>query len=361
MSGLGSLQMNMAQPKIQVPDIAAQVSYAMRQMGVAPIPRNYELFYEAYLGSNPKLTKELASLGSRATQEELDAIGAQYFGRHQNQAMQGAHGRIVSELQDLLSLLKDEQSALENYNRVLEETHSRITSKNASSVDLLRNAIGVLSEATGTTMAQGKVTVEGVEAKSREMEDIRKELDEYKRIANTDSLTRLYNRRAFDDRLATIYDNQRGRTSALVICDIDHFKRINDTYGHPVGDKILATVGNIIKGTVRKDAFVARTGGEEFAIILDLTTADDAFSIAERVRKALETTPFENCRTGMNYGPVTLSMGLCMASQADDPQDLYLKTDIALYCAKTAGRNRSALFEDGMKKEPSKSWLLYKK
>jgi len=354
--------MNVVQPKVQVPDIAAQVSYAMRQMGVAPIPRNYELFYEAYIGSNPRLTKDLASLGSRATQEELDAIGAQYFGLHQAKAVDGAHGRIVNELQDLLSLLKEEQSALETYNKVLEETHSRITSKSAASADLLRNAIGVLSDATGTTMAQGKVTVEGVEAKSREMEDIRKELDEYKRIANTDSLTRLNNRRAFDDRLASVYDSQRGRgTTALIVCDIDHFKRINDTFGHPVGDKILATVANIIKSSVRKDAFVARTGGEEFAIILDLTTTDDSFVVAERIRKALEATPFKNSRTGVNYGPVTLSLGICMADQTEDAQDLYFKSDVALYCAKSSGRNRSMHFEDGMKKEASKSWLLYKK
>jgi diguanylate cyclase len=94
--------MSVAQPKIQVPDVAAQVSYAMRQMGVAPIPRNYELFYEAYIGSNPKLTKDLAALGSHATQEELDAIGAQYFGQHQAQGVRGCHGRIVNELEDLL-------------------------------------------------------------------------------------------------------------------------------------------------------------------------------------------------------------------------------------------------------------------
>lgn len=354
--------MNMVQPKVQVPDIAAQVSYAMRQMGIAPIPRNYELFYEAYIGSNPKLTKELAALGSRATQEELDAIGAQYFGQHQGNAVHGCHGRIVNELEGLLTLLKDEQNTLENYNRVLLDTQARITSKSAASADLLRNAIGVLSEATGSTMAQGKVTVEGVEAKSREMEDIRKELDEYKRIANTDSLTRLHNRRAFDDRLAAIYDSQRGRTTtALIVCDIDYFKRINDTFGHPVGDKILATVANIIRTNVRKDAFVARTGGEEFAIIIDLTTPEDSMMVAERVRKALETTPFKNSRTGVNYGPVTLSMGICMADQTEDSQDLYLKSDIALYCAKTTGRNRSLYFEDGMKKEASKSWLLYKK
>lgn len=334
----------------------------MRQMGVAPIPRNYELFYEAYIGSNPKLTRELAALGAHATQEELDAIGAQFFGHHQATAVQGAHGRIVNELQDLLVLLKEEQNTLESYNRVLEETQSKITSKSAASADLLRSAIGVLSEATGSTMAHGKVTVEGVEANSREMEDIRKELEEYKRIANTDALTRLNNRRAFDDRMAAIYDTPLGRTStALIVCDIDHFKRINDTFGHPVGDKILATVANIIKTSVRKEAFVARTGGEEFAIILDPTTAQEAFGVAERIRKSLEVTPFKNSRTGVNYGPVTISLGMSTADQADDPQDLYHKTDIALYCAKTTGRNRSMQFEDGMKKEPSKSWLLYKK
>jgi diguanylate cyclase len=354
--------MSMAQPRVQVPDIAAQVSFAMRQMGVAPIPRNYELFYEAYIGSNPQMTKELAALGTRATQEELDAIGAQYFCQHQAQNVQGAHGKIVNELEGLLTLLKEEQSTLESYGRLLEETHTKMSSKSAASADLLRNAIGVLSEATGSTVAHGRVTVEGVEAKSREMEDIKKELDEYKRIANTDSLTRLYNRRAFDDKLAAVYDSQRGRsTTALVVCDIDHFKKINDTFGHPVGDKILATVANVIKANVRKDVFVARTGGEEFAIILDTTSAEEAMGIAERVRRALEATPFKNSKTGVNYGPVTISLGVCVADQAEDPQDLYLKTDIALYCAKTAGRNRTMAFEDGMKKEPSRTWLLYRK
>lgn len=350
------------QPKVQVPDIAAQVTYAMRQMGVSPIPRNYELFYEAYIGSNPKLTKELASLGARATQDELDAIGGQYFAHHQASAVDGAHGKIVRELEDLVSMLRQEHASLESYNKLLGETYSRITSKSASSADLLHSAISLLSDATGSKMATGRVTMDGVEAKSREMDDIRKELDEYKRIANTDSLTRLNNRRAFDDKLAAIYDTPLGQASTvLVIGDIDNFKKINDTFGHPVGDKILATVGNVIKSNLRKDVFIARTGGEEFAIILEGTTAEDASVIAERVRRSLEQTPFKNSKTGVNYGPVTLSLGICVAADAEGPQDLYQKSDVALYCAKSQGRNRSVVYEDGMKKELSKSWLLYRK
>jgi diguanylate cyclase len=349
--------------KVQVPDIAAQVTYAMRIMGVSSIPRNYELFYEAYIGSNPKLTRELAALGSKASQEELDGIGSQYFGHHHRaEAIDGAHSKLVSELEGLLRLLKQEQNSLESYNKLLDETFLRITSKNSASADILRSAIGVLTEATGDTITQGKEMVENVVQKSREMDVVRKELDEYKRIANTDSLTQLSNRRAFDDKLSAIFNSPMSRSvTALVIADIDHFKKINDTYGHPVGDKILASVGSVVRANVRKDIFVARTGGEEFAMIIEGNTEEEAMMIAERVRVSLESTPFKNSKTGVNYGPITISMGLCMASDAEGPGELYSKADIALYCAKNAGRNRTMAFEDGMKKEFSKSWLIYRK
>lgn len=348
-------------PKAQIPDVAGQITYAMRSMGVAPIPRNYELFYEAYIGSNPNLTRELAALGNSATQEELDKLGAQYFSHHAGRVLDDAHSRMVSELDGVLRTLRQEQISLESYNRLLGETCERITSKNHNSVDLLRSAIDILAEATGDTMAHGSKTVENVAQRSQEMDQVRKELDEYKRIANTDALTRLSNRRAFDDRLAAIFDNPMTKpVTALVLADIDHFKKINDNYGHPVGDKILATVASVIRANVRRDAFVARTGGEEFALILEGNTHEEVMTVCERIRRALEATPFKNSRTRVNYGPVTISLGMCMASEATDPGELYSKTDIALYCAKNAGRNCSYAYQDGMQKDFTKSWLIYK-
>ena len=347
--------------KIQMPDIAAQVTYAMRMMGVSPIPRNYELYYEAYIGSNPKLTKELAALGSRATQEDLDEIGARYFSHLHPAGIDKVHNQMALELADLLKLLREEQFALENYNKVLDETYRNISSKSNTSADLLRQAVGILSEATVDTMSQGKERAENVSMKSFEMEVIRQELDEYKRIANTDSLTRLANRRAFDERLAAIYNSDSQSFTGLLIADIDHFKKVNDSFGHPVGDKILATVGTVIRTNLRRDAFVARTGGEEFAIILTDSTQEESMQVAERIRIALANTPFKNSKSGVNYGPITLSIGVCQASAAEDPVDLYNKSDVALYCAKNAGRNRCMLFEEGMKKDAGKSWLIYRK
>src|SRR6218665_428976 len=166
--------------KAQIPDIAAQVTYAMRIMGISPLPRNYELYYEAYIGSNPKLTKELAALGSRATQEELDEIGARYFSHLHPAGLDRVHNQMARELTDLLSLLREEQFALENYNRVLDETYRNISNKSTTSADLLRQAVGILSEATVDTMNQAKKRAENVTLKSFEMEIIRQELDEYK-------------------------------------------------------------------------------------------------------------------------------------------------------------------------------------
>ncbi len=350
-----------APPKTQAPDVAAHITYAMRSMGVAPIPRNYELFYEAYIGSNPSLTRELAALGSKATQDELDAIGEQYFGHHQTRAIENAHTKLIGELDGLLRTLQQEQSSLQSYNRLLGETYHRINSKSANSTDILRSAISILTEATGSTMAHGQETVVQMSQRSQEMDDVRRELDEYKRIANTDSLTRIANRRAFDEKLAAVYTSGARPLAALVLADIDNFKKVNDVYGHPVGDKILATVATVIRNNVRKDCFVARTGGEEFAIIVEGNTADEMFQICERIRTALETTPFKNSKTGVNYGPITISLGFAMAAEAEDAGELYARSDIALYCAKNAGRNRTKAYEDGMKKEFAKSWLIYKR
>ncbi|WP_085025371.1 GGDEF domain-containing protein [Ensifer aridi] len=349
--------------RISTPDIAGQITHAMRLMGVAQLPRNSELYYEAYLGSNPQLSKDLAALGSRATQEELDAIGARYFSHvHHPNGIERAHSTLATKLADLVSLLKEEQSALESYNKVLDEAYVNITSKSAASADILRHAICLLSEATVDTMNQGKERVQTVVQKSFEMEVIRQELDEYKRIANTDSLTRLANRRAFDENLAAVYNNEHLRTfTGLLVADIDHFKKVNDSFGHPVGDKILATVGNVIRANLRRDAFVARTGGEEFAVILGDSSQEECLQAADRIRMVLAGTPFKNSRTGVNYGPITLSVGVCMATAAEDPVDLYNKADIALYAAKNAGRNRTMLFEEGMRKDSSRNWLIYRR
>ena len=176
------------------------------------------------------------------------------------------------------------------------------------------------------------------------MGEILKALDQYKRIANTDALTGLANRRAFDEKLATVFAPGYPKPAALVISDVDHFKKFNDTYGHLVGDQVLTIVAEILRGHESDDIFVARAGGEEFAMIIEGRHTGDVLRVADSVRVALEQTPFKDEAAGADYGRITISMGICMKTDAADPKDIYAKADSALYASKKGGRNRCTVF-----------------
>lgn len=349
--------------KVQNLDTATLVIATMRKRGIAGLPRNYELVYEALNGSNAHLTREFDSLDRRPCQNDLDHLGKKHFPHHHRTGVvEGAHDKISGELEGMLRLLKQERSSLESYSKLLGETYNRISTKSASSADILSGVINVLSNATGDTMEKGKVVVEHMVERAQEMEQVKLELDEYKRIANTDPLTRLSNRRAFDEKLSSIYTDGRGAMfHSLVVLDIDHFKSFNDTYGHPVGDRVLGVVAAVMKSALRKDVFVARTGGEEFAVVLEGTSLKVTMEIAERIRRAIEATPLKNQKSGMDYGPVTLSLGICMASDADSAEELYNKADVALYAAKNTGRNCFQVYKPEFNEEFEKNWALYKR
>jgi diguanylate cyclase (GGDEF)-like protein len=165
---------------------------------------------------------------------------------------------------------------------------------------------------------------------------------ELQRVAATDALTGLANRRAFDHRLEQEWRRaQREHTPlALLFMDIDHFKRFNDTYGHATGDEVLAVVAErILSGTRRAVDLAARYGGEEFAVILPNTTLQGAAKVAEKIRKRVEAAGLAH--EGSERGQVTISIG-CAACRPPDEggSALLAAADAQLYAAKAAGRNR---------------------
>ncbi len=343
-------------------NLAGRIIKALRHLGVAPIPRNYQLMYEAYTGGNLDLTRELNSLDVPVKQSDLDKIARRYSSEQGAEIINEAGNRVNGQLDGLLRLLKKEQASLDRYNRLLEETCSRITSKNSVSADLVHQALELLSAATDEKYADGERTVSGIAESSVEMAKVKTELEEYKRIANTDPLTQLSNRRAFDAALDKLFaDPKRTDYSALILADIDHFKRINDTFGHPVGDRILSIVAGVLKASLRPDALLARTGGEEFAIILTETSLEVAEAVAERIRATIAATPLRNRRTSIDYGSVTVSLGLCMGTDSCGPESLYNNADLALYSAKKSGRNRVVVYHQEMNADSQSMKLIYKK
>ena len=168
---------------------------------------------------------------------------------------------------------------------------------------------------------------------------LRKEA-ELERLAITDALTGLYNRRFFKSRLAAeVGRAQRyGRTLSLVMLDLDNFKEINDQHGHQVGDHVLAEVGKILAGNVRASDIVCRYGGEEFAVLLPETGPEQAGQAAEKLRTRLK----EHFRSGDDAVALTVSLGVASypSPSVADENDLVKRADAALYEAKGLGRDR---------------------
>ncbi|MCW5720566.1 MAG: PleD family two-component system response regulator [Devosia sp.] len=174
--------------------------------------------------------------------------------------------------------------------------------------------------------------------------ELRESVNNTLALAVTDELTGLYNRRYFDRHLNVMLGKAQAqeRDMALMILDIDHFKAVNDNYGHDIGDAVLREFSARLKRNVRGVDLACRFGGEEFVVLMPDTDVSNAEMVAERVRQAIAERPFE---VGLGRPlSVTVSVGVSLnESAADTPETLIKRADVALYRAKREGRNRVVL------------------
>jgi len=157
-----------------------------------------------------------------------------------------------------------------------------------------------------------------------------------------DELTGLHNRRYLMTRFNEEFERARrkGTTLGLLMMDIDHFKVVNDNYGHPAGDEVLRSVGQILASMLRDYDVGGRYGGEEFAVVLAETTPADMVRLAERIREVIEQRQDHGNATGIH---ITISIGVAVLNDTDTTETLLQRADSALYKAKEAGRNRTVL------------------
>ncbi len=160
-------------------------------------------------------------------------------------------------------------------------------------------------------------------------------------MAVTDGLTRLYNRHYLDTHLKNLVRQaaEQGRPLSVVLMDMDHFKSVNDTYGHNVGDEVLKELSAVIVKQIRSADLAARYGGEEFVVLMPETDAVRAYEAAERLRKAVEIAPFNVSHPDSPLHK-TVSIGYASMQQNDTPESLLKRADVALYQAKDGGRNQ---------------------
>ena len=184
-----------------------------------------------------------------------------------------------------------------------------------------------------------------IQLKIKKLQDeLRAAKNHFKELSDTDPLTGLYNRRFFSEILESELQRARRLKScvSLLVADIDHFKSVNDKYGHQVGDHVLVEVADCLRKGLRSYDVASRYGGEEFVLILPATPAEAGIEVAERLRRSVENMILE----APMEGPVTVSIGISSFpdGEADDAYSLVRRADKALYRAKKNGRNRIASY-----------------
>jgi len=174
-----------------------------------------------------------------------------------------------------------------------------------------------------------------------QLEEQAQELDRTRVEARTDALSGLSNRKAFDETLQFMISkyNREGDEFSVVLCDVDHFKRINDTHGHQSGDSVVSILGTALRQYVRPVDHVFRFGGDEFAILLVGLSEENARRAAARIRAAVERTNFDVGIHGARVA-VTLSMGMAFPRVDDTIETVFDRADQALYASKSGGRNQ---------------------
>ncbi|PTD22137.1 GGDEF domain-containing protein [Sphingomonas fennica] len=177
---------------------------------------------------------------------------------------------------------------------------------------------------------------------SDEIQELRTRLAEASVSANSDPLTGLPNRRALEARLRDAFEAARAqrRTFSLAICDIDNFKRINDTHGHPIGDQVIRLIASALSRVGSDSLFVARYGGEEFVVVFDGAEPRDAMAQLDTIRADVAARQVTLRQTGETLGRVTFSAGIAGMRGRRDTSAMLKAADDALYRAKSDGRNR---------------------
>jgi diguanylate cyclase len=310
----------------------------MTRQPTRPHPQSYTVWYEHVSGVNSALSVEIERLMAAASQLDEDQTQRLYqkyvLDRDAQNAMRLTDGvrEMVDEVGESARQAGQQsasfEAALGRWQQAVEAGQGSDPERRAaiqSDTEVMRAAVGELQRRMERTRS--------------EVDRLQTELARAHDEAMRDSLTGLANRRAFDLRLAECFDGT-DRSGCLLVADIDHFKKVNDTYGHLFGDQVLRAVAEAIRSCLAPQQMAARTGGEEFAILMPGASLTQAQVLAEKIRVTVAGSRIRRRGDGEAIGNITISVGASPQRGGDTPDGWYERADQALYAAKKAGRNR---------------------
>lgn len=325
-------------------ELGHQAVDALGQHALPTTPANYEIWVTHQLGLLPDLTRELEARrerGEAITPEFCEELFERFFANTRlSLQMIEAGESIARELTDVAASLRSAGDDAGAYSNSLETAAAQFD--RPADPERLRKLVAELAAASRDMAERNKTLSEQMAASSRQVETLQAALQSVKVEALTDSLTGLANRKHFDVTLRRRLEDAltNGGELCLMLCDIDHFKRVNDTWGHLVGDQVIRFIAKQIQDLARGDDLAARYGGEEFAIIMPRADLSKARALAETLNRTVKTKQLTRRSTGESLGKITLSVGVAQYRVGEPAHDLIARADACLYAAKRGGRDR---------------------
>ncbi len=307
------------------------------------IPRYYELWFTYAIGHNKQLSKAVKKIlleKSKLSVEDTENLYDTFLSAKKIKERVGEVGaQITTELKDVMTLIEDISNSTGTYGESLKVVGSQIT--NIDSKDQLKELVSALATATVKMAEKTENQEKKLQESYEQIHELNHVLEEIRVESMTDQLTELANRKKFDEFLAqTMADtNISGEELCLMIIDIDHFKKFNDTYGHQTGDQVLCLVAKTLESCVAKEHLAARYGGEEFAVILPNSNLEEAGKLAEQMRVSVMDKELYQRSTNESLGSITISIGISKYVTGETKEAFIERADKCLYGAKNSGRN----------------------
>jgi len=330
---------------------------AMLAHGVPPTPQNYHVWFAYACGAAPDLKQAIdALIAERAsfTSEICTELYSRFFDETgQFGLLSDTGSRLRNIVDQVMKHLDSAAGDASQFGKTLDVFSVAIDDGGETKV---RELITDLISETERVAERNRALEERLDRASDEVSELKQNLEHVQKEALTDALTGIPNRKSFDTRLrgAAREARENDEPMSLLIADIDHFKRFNDTFGHQIGDQVLRIVARTLTDSVKGRDTPARYGGEEFAIILPQTRLKEASIVAEQIRVGLMRRRLVGRERGDNYGSVTLSFGAAQYRPGETIESLVKRADAALYHAKRQGRNQVAT-EDMVEAEKAAS------
>lgn len=326
-------------------DLAHLALASLKELGLASTPRNFEVWYTHVEGRNPALSRDIQKYMGRTdglTQIDVDNLYNEHIVRIDlaNDVLEVV-SRFENEVAALAELVEETGESAHGRGLELQQLSQQLHQSSEEHPSVAAILESVLAIAKSVRQENQKLERRLAES-SDEINSLRRNVESIQQEAMTDPLTGVKNRKSFDTMIASLIDHAKKTREplALVVADIDHFKKFNDQWGHQTGDHVLRLVAEVMSANLKGADLLARYGGEEFVMLLPGTTIEHAAMLADRIRTSIQSRRLKKRRTNEDLGVITVSMGVATYEPGDTVESLIERADQRLYEAKNTGRNR---------------------